>query len=216
MAQDSPDPASDTRTTQDPGHPDASGGADAKAEHDRSERDPGSPYVAPGRDAEGDPQPAVPHEGLLGRIATAAIAGQSVVLAVVAVAGFVVSAGEAFTSEADTTFLALRLNPAHSTLLLLTALLGAAALARRSTLRAFALLQTVVYLALFGLGAAAAASTPTRTPLDLNAADHALHALLGLLGFVVVYISSARIVEPPPGPLPYPEITHDGADTDRS
>ena len=32
-----------------------------------------------------------------------------------------------------------------------------------------------------------------------------LHAVLALLGFVVLMISSARIIEPPPGPLPYPD-----------
>ena len=215
MSQTPSDSGSETRATQDPGHPDSSGGADAAAEHDRSERGSGSPYVAPGRDEQGEPQPAVPHEGLLGRIATAVIAGQSVVLAVVAIAGYVVSAGESFTSQADTTFLALRLNPAHSTLLLITALLGAAALARRRTLRAYTILQTVVYLLVFVFGTAFSASTPSRTPLDLNPPDHVLHALLALIGFIVLYIASARIVEPPPGPLPYPEVTHDGADTGR-
>ena len=32
-----------------------------------------------------------------------------------------------------------------------------------------------------------------------------LHAVLALLGFIVLMISSARIIEPPPGPLPYPD-----------
>ena len=185
-------------------HPDAGTAGD----HDGADRESGSPYVRPGRDEQGRPQPAVPHEGLLGRIAKSIVIGQSVVLLVVAVAGYVVGSDQGFTGRSQGTFLALRLNPAHSTLLLVTALLGlAAALTRRSLLRRFALAlaQVIVYLVVFGIGAAASLNTGDSTALDLNTPDLVLHGVLFLLGFVTVMISSARIIEPPPGPDPYPD-----------
>ena len=138
------------------------------------------------------------------------LAGQSVVLLVVAVAGYVVGSGDGFFGRTDATFLALRLNPAHSTILLITALLGFAALARRKTLRGFALGQGVVYLILFAVGTAASIGTSDPSPLDLNTPDNILHGVLFLLGFITMMISSARIVEPPPGPDPYPDYQEDG------
>ena len=196
----------DTRSARDPEHPDS---ADSAGHHDEQGRAPGGPYVPPGYDERGNPQPSVPHEGLLGRIGVAVIGGQSVVLLVVAVAGYVVSAGEPFTSQADTTFLALRLNPAHSTLLLVTALLGAASLVRRTSMRAWAGLQAVVYLLVFVLGSAFSANLPSATPLNVNTPDSVLHVVLALLGFIILMLSSARVIEPPPGPPPYPEVLSD-------
>ena len=72
----------------------------------------------PSRDEQGNPLPSVPHEGLLGRIGTAVIAGEAVVLAVVGIAGLVTSWGASFTEQVPNTVLALRLNPAHRVLLL--------------------------------------------------------------------------------------------------
>jgi hypothetical protein len=184
-----------------PDHPDAG----ERGHHDEAGRSSGSPYVQSGRDESGRPQPAVPHEGLLGRIATSVIAGQSVVLAVVAIAGYVVGSGQGFTGRSEATFLALRLNPAHSTILLVWAVLGVAALSRRKTLRAYTALQAVVFLILFAFGTAFSVATTDSTPLDLNTPDHVLHGVLFLLGFITMMISSARIVEPPPGPDPYPD-----------
>ena len=183
-------------------HPDAG----ARGDHDSAGRESGSPYVQPGRDEQGNPQPSVPHEGLLGRIAMSLVIGQSVVLLVVAVAGYVVGSDQGFTGRSEGTFLALRLNPAHSTLLLVTALLGlTAALTRRSLLRRFAIAQVIVYLLVFGIGAAASLNTGDPTALNLNTPDLVLHGVLFLLGFVTMMISSARIIEPPPGPDPYPD-----------
>ncbi|NMO94051.1 DUF4383 domain-containing protein [Actinomycetospora sp. TBRC 11914] len=188
-----------------PTHPDAG----SRSHHDEAGRPSGSPYVQSGRDEAGRPQPAVPHEGLLGRIASAVIAGQSVVLAVVAVAGYVVGSGQGFTGRSDATFLALRLNPAHSTILLVWAVLGVVALSRRKFLRAYTAIQAVGFLLLFAFGTAFSVATTDSTPLDLNTPDHVLHGVLFLLGFITMMISSARIVEPPPGPDPYPDAVED-------
>lgn len=173
-------------------------------QHDQVGRGSG-PYAPGGRDEQGNPVPSVPHEGLLGRIATSLVAGEAVVLAAVGVAGVVSSWGAGVTAQVPETVLALRLNPAHSVLLLVTAVLAAVSLTSRSRLRWFAGLQAVVYLLLFAFGAAYSLNTGSATFLDLNTPDIVLHAVLALLGFVVLMISSARIVEPPPGPLPYPD-----------
>lgn len=186
-------------------HPDTG----ERAQHDEAGRTGGAPYVPSGRDEAGRPQPAVPHEGLLGRIATSLVAGQSVVLIVVAVAGYVVGSGEGFAGRSEATFLALRLNPAHSTILLVWAVLGIAALARRKTLRAYAALQAAIFLILFAFGTAYSVATGDSTVLDLNTPDNILHGVLFLLGFIIMMISSARIVEPPPGPDPYPDAKED-------
>jgi hypothetical protein len=198
------DPGAGSARSGEESHPDAG----ARGQHDQEDRG-GGPYVQAGRDEQGRPQPAVPHEGMLGRIATAVIAGQSVVLIVVAVAGYVVGSGDGFFGRSEATFLALRLNPAHSTILLITAVLGLASLARRKTLRAYAVAQATVYLILFAVGVAAAMGTSDPSPLDLNTPDHILHGVLFLLGFITMMISSARIVEPPPGPDPYPDYEED-------
>ena len=186
------------------GHPDAG----ERGQHDEAGRAAG-PYVPAGRDEQGRPQPSVPHEGLLGRIASSVLAGQSVVLLVVAIAGYVVGSDQGFFGRSEGTFLALRLNPAHSTLLLITAVLGIAALWRRKSLRGYALAQGVVYLILFAVGTAASVGTSDPSPLDLNTPDHVLHGVLFILGFITMMISSARIVEPPPGPDPYPDARED-------
>lgn len=191
-----------------PTHPDE---AASRENHDQQGVGSG-PYVPPGRDPSGNPQPSVPHEGLLGRIAVGLTAGLSVVLLAVGVAGLVVSSGADFFGQPDTTVLALRLNPAHSVLLLITAVAGLASLVRRSTLRAFAGAIAGVYLLVFVFGTAYAVNTGTATFLDLNTPDHVLHALVAALGFVILMISSARIIEPPPGPPPYPEALPDRDD----
>ncbi|MFC5141075.1 DUF4383 domain-containing protein [Actinomycetospora rhizophila] len=188
-----------------PPNPDRHGTA---AQHDREGRGSG-PYSPPGRDDQGNPIPSVPHEGLLGRIATAIVAGEAVVLAVVGVAGLVMTWGAAFTEQTEDTFLALRLNPAHSVLLLVTAVLAAISLRKRTWLRFFAGGQAIVYLLLFVFGAAYSLNTGTATFLALNTPDHVLHGVLAILGFITVMIASARIVEPPPGSLPYPGVLPD-------
>ncbi|MDD7942233.1 DUF4383 domain-containing protein [Actinomycetospora lutea] len=185
-----------------PPHPDTTG---APGQHDQHGRGAG-PYAPPSRDEQGNPLPSVPHEGLLGRIATAIVAGEAVVLAIVGVAGLVMTWGAAFTEQTQDTFLALRLNPAHSVLLLVTAVLAAVSLRRRTWLRFFAGGQAVVYVLLFVFGAAYSLNTGTATVLALNTPDLVLHGVLAILGFITVMISSARIVEPPPGSLPYPGL----------
>lgn len=176
---------------------------DTPSQHDGQGSGSG-PYAPPGRDDQGNPIPSVPHEGLLGRIGSSIIAGEAVVLAVVGVAGLVVSWGASFTEQTQDTFLALRLNPLHSVLLLVTAVLGAVSLRKRTWLRLFAGGQAIVYLLLFVFGAAFSLNTGNATFLALNTPDLVLHGVLALLGFSVVMISSARIIEPPPGSLPYP------------
>lgn len=183
-----------------PPNPDETG---TPSHHDRAGRGSG-PYAPPGRDERGEPVPSVPHEGLLGRIGTAIVAGEVLVLAAVGIAGLVTSWGAGFTEQVPDTVLALRLNPAHSVLLLVTAVLGALCLTSRTRMRFFAGGQAVVYLLLFVFGAAFAVNTGNATFLALNTPDHVLHGVLAVLGFVVVMIASARIIEPPPGPLPYP------------
>jgi hypothetical protein len=185
-----------------PPNPDETG---TPQQHDRSGRGSG-PYSPPGRDDQGNPIPSVPHEGLLGRIATAVVAGEAVVLLVVGVAGLVMTWGASFTEQTADSFLALRLNPAHSVLLLVTAALAALSLRRRTWLRIFAGAQAIVYLLLFVFGAAFSVNTGDATFLALNTPDHVLHAVLALLGFITVMIASARIIEPPPGSLPYPGV----------
>ncbi|GAA4924187.1 uncharacterized protein DUF4383 [Actinomycetospora succinea] len=192
-----------TQPTNRHGEPPNPDTTDTPRQHDQEGRAPG-PYAPAGRDEQGDPVPSVPHEGLLGRIGTALVGGEAVVLAVVGVAGLVTSWGAGFTEQVPDTVLALRLNPAHSVLLLVTALLGALSLTSRTRLRFFAGGQAVVYLLLFVFGTAYAVNTGTATFLALNTPDHVLHGVLAVLGFVVVMITSARIVEPPPGSLPYP------------
>ena len=176
---------------------------DTPEQHDEEGRQAG-PYAPPGRDDQGNPIPSVPHEGLLGRIGMSVLAGEAVVLAVVGVAGLVMTWGAGFTEHTQDTFLALRLNPAHSVLLLVTAVLAALSLRKRTWLRAFAGAQAIVYVLLFVFGTTFSASTTNTTPFALNTPDHVLHGVLAVLGFIVVMISSARIIEPPPGSLPYP------------
>lgn len=173
------------------------------AQHDQQGRGSG-PYAPPGRDDQGNPVPSVPHEGLLGRIGASIVAGEVVVLAVVGIAGLVTTWGAGFTEQVPDTFLALRLNPLLSVLLLLTAVIGAVCLRKRTSLRFFAGGQAVVYLLLFVFGAAYSMNTNNATFLDLNTPDLVLFGVLAILGFIVMMISSARIVEPPPGSLPYP------------
>jgi hypothetical protein len=185
-----------------PPNPDTEGTA---GQHDQQGRGSG-PYAPPSRDDQGNPQPSVPHEGLLGRIASAIVAGEAVVLGVVGVAGLVTTLGAGFTEQTQDTFLALRLNPAHSVVLLVTAVLAALSLTSRTRLRLVAGLQAAVYLIAFAVGAAGSMNTGSSTFLALNTPDHILHAVLALLGFIVLLISSARIVEPPPGSLPYPGV----------
>jgi hypothetical protein len=193
--------ADTANTHRDPPHPDESG---KRANHDQTGRGSG-PYAPAGRDDQGNPVPSVPHEGLLGRIATSLVAGEAVVLAAVGVAGLVTSWGSGFTAQVPDTVLALRLNPANSVLLLVTAVLAAASLKSRSLLRRFAGLQAAAYLLLFVFGAAYSVNTGNATFLDLNTPDLVLYGVLAVLGFIVLMVSSARIVEPPPGPLPYPD-----------
>jgi Domain of unknown function (DUF4383) len=188
-----------------PPNPDETG---TPQQHDEQGRGSG-PYAPPSRDDQGNPLPSVPHEGLLGRIGTAVIAGEAVVLAVVGVAGLVMSWGAGFTEQVPDTFLALRLNPAHSVLLLVTAVLAAVSLRKRTWLRIFAAAQAAVYLLLFVFGAAYSMNTGNATFLDLNTPDVVLYVVLALLGFIVLMISSARLVEPPPGSLPYPGVLPD-------
>lgn len=176
---------------------------DTPGQHDQQGRAAG-PYAPPGRDEQGNPVPSVPHEGLLGRIGVAVVLGQAVVLAAVGVAGLVSSWGAGLAEQVPDTVLALRLNPLHSILLLVTAVAGALCTVRRTALRRFAGVQAIVYILLFVFGSAYSVSTGNATPLALNTPDHVLHGVLAILGFCVLMISSARIVEPPPGSLPYP------------
>ena len=189
-----------------PAHPDE---VDSGGGHDDTERSSGAPYVPPGRDSAGNPRPSVPHEGLLGRIGVAVIGGQSVVLLAVAVAGFVVSRHDGFLDQPDNSVLALRLNGAHSTLLLVTALAGFAVLRWRYALRRYAAIQAIVYFLVFAFGAAYSANSASATFLDINTPDSVLHGVVAVIGFVTLMITAARVVEPPPGSLPYPEVTHD-------
>jgi hypothetical protein len=191
-----------TNRHAEPPNPDSAG---TPRQHDRQGRGAG-PYTPPGRDDQGNPLPSVPHEGLLGRIGAAVVAGEAVVLAAVGIAGLVTSRGAGFTEQVHDSVLGLRLNPAHSVLLLVTAVVGAICLRKRTWLRFFAGGQAVVYLLVFVFGSAFSVNTPNATFLALNTPDHVLHAVLAVLGFIVLMVSSARIVEPPPGSLPYPGV----------
>lgn len=170
------------------------------AEHDEHGRAARAPYVPAGRDGSGNPSPPVPHEGFLGRFATALLLGQSVVLAVVAVWALaaIVSTG----GPADV--LGLDVSVPHAVLLAATAVLGAGACVARRWGRRWAVSQSVVYLLLYLIGMTVGANQPQPGWLALDAQDHFLHLALAMLGFVTAMLLSARIVEPPPGSPPYP------------
>jgi hypothetical protein len=183
---------------------DATGTAD---QHDETGRAGGAPYVPAGRDQAGRPQPAVPHEGLVGRLATSLLLGQSVVLAVVVIWAVVILAG----SGAPAAVLGLQLGVAEVVLLAVTAVLGAASCLGRRWSRRWAATQFGLYLLVFLVGLTLGGTFP-----ELNTADHALHAVLALLGFVALMLLSARIVEPPPGADPYPNNRTDAPDAESS
>ncbi|MEJ2870968.1 DUF4383 domain-containing protein [Actinomycetospora sp. OC33-EN08] len=168
--------------------------------HDRAGRSATGPYVPSGRDEQGNPIPSVPHEGFLGRIATSLLLGQSVVLAVIVVWAVVVLA----TSGSPATVLNLLITPAHAVLLAATAVLGTAAAVKRRWSRRWTVTQVVLYLVIYLMGLTAGGNVPQPGWLQLNGPDHFLHIALALLGFVMMMLFSARIVEPPPGPEPYP------------
>lgn len=162
------------------------------AGHDEAGRVQKAPYVPSGRDERGRPVPPVPHEGFLGRLGTALLLGQSVVLAVVAVWTFVASTVS--PSAGPVEVLGLRMTVAHGILLAVTAALATAACATRRWARRWSVTQFVVYLVVFFAGMTVSAEPVPG--LELNGPDHALHAALALLGFVTAMLLSARIVEP--------------------
>ncbi len=171
--------------------------------HDESGQGSG-PYVEAGRDEQGNPVPSVPHEGVLGRIATSVLIGQSVVLAVLAVWAFVANA----VSGSPAQVLNLTIGPTHATLLAATAVLGAASTVTRRWVRRWCVLQVLAYLVIYLIGL----TSPGW--LTLGTADHFLHLALALLGFVMMMLFSARIVEPPPGSEPYPNNRTDDPDAE--
>jgi hypothetical protein len=177
--------------------------------HDESARGSG-PYVQPGRDEQGNPVPSVPHEGVLGRIATSLLVGQSVVLAVLAVWGFVALA----TSGSPAQVLNLTVSPAHAVVLAATAVLGAASTVARRWVRRWCVFQVLAYLVLYLVGLTAGGTPAQPGWLGLNTPDHFLHLALALLGFVMMMLFSARIVEPPPGSEPYPNNRTDDPDAE--
>ena len=196
----SPGPARERGTPAE--YADATGTAD---QHDETGRTGGAPYVPAGRDQAGRPQPAVPHEGLVGRLATSLLIGQSVVLAVVVIWAVIGMAGSGAPAEV----LGLRLGLAETVLLAVTAVLGAASCVGRRWSRRWAVTQFGVYLLVFLLGLTLTGAFP-----ELNAPDHALHAALAILGFATLMLLSARIVEPPPGADPYPNNRTDDPDAE--
>lgn len=155
-----------------------------------------------GRDAVAggaSPGEAVPYQKRLALAGRYLLGVQSVVLAGVGVAGVVVSASYGLWATAPTFVLGLRMNLAHSALLLITAVAaGASLLGSRQVLRGYTLLQTVVYLLVFVFGLAFSVGPRQSTGLDLNALDDGLHALLALIGFVVFYVLIANILETDP------------------
>jgi hypothetical protein len=172
--------------------------------HDESAKGSG-PYVQPGRDEQGNPVPSVPHEGVLGRVATSILLGQSVVLAVLAVWAFVANA----VSGSPAQVLNLTIGPTHAALLAATAVLGAASTVTRRWVRRWCVFQVLAFLVLYLVGLTAGSDW-----MDLNTPDHFLHLALALLGFVMMMLFSARIVEPPPGPEPYPNNRTDDPDAE--
>lgn len=170
--------------------------------HDASGRVSGTPYVPAGRDDTGHPSPPVPHEGFLGRLATALLLGQSGVLAVVAVWAFVATATSSTGGPADV--LALLISLPHAAVLAVTAVLGAAACLARRWGRRWTVTQFVVYLVVFFAGMTVGANQPQPAWLALDAQDHFLHLTLALLGFVTAMLFSARLVEPPADPPAHP------------
>ncbi|WP_018333355.1 DUF4383 domain-containing protein [Actinomycetospora chiangmaiensis] len=178
--------------------------------HDAAGRSSSGPYVPSGYDEQGNPKPSVPHEGFLGRIATSLLAGQSVLLAVLAVWGFVADA----TSGSPAHVLNLLITPAHAVLLAVTAVLGAVATVARRWSRRWCVLQFAAYLVIYLMGLTAGANVAQPGWLQLNGPDHFLHIALALLGFVMMMLFSARIVEPPPGSEPYPNGRTDDPDAE--
>jgi hypothetical protein len=177
--------------------------ADDAGGHEETSRSNGTPYTQSGRDERGEPQPGVPHEGALTKIGRSIVIGQSVVLLIVAITGIVL-----VTTRDDpgrTTVLGLGMSIGHAVLLIATAVIGLAACRKKRTLRFYAVGQALVYLLVFFVGTSLSTGIPDRTGMDLNTQDHILHGVLAVLGFIVMMVTSARIVEPPPGPVPYPQ-----------
>ncbi|MCD2186957.1 DUF4383 domain-containing protein [Actinomycetospora soli] len=178
--------------------------------HDEAGRSSSGPYVPSGRDEQGHPVPSVPHEGFLGRLATSLLLGQSVVLAVLAVWAFVAMG----VSGAPARVLNLTVSPAHGVVLAATAVLGAASTVTRRWVRRWCVLQVLGYLVLYLVGLTAGGGPEQPGWIALNTPDHFLHLALALLGFVMMMLFSARIVEPPPGSEPYPNNRTDDPDAE--
>ena len=141
----------------------------------------------------------VPYQRPLARAARMVLAVQAAALGVVGVAGLVVSRGTGFLAEPADDMLGLRLNLAHSALLLLTGIVGGQVLfGSPAALRRFAAVQAIVYALLFAFGTAFSVARVGSTVLDLNVGDHVLHLVLALVGFSSVYVFAAHILEPSP------------------
>ena len=159
----------------------------------------------------------MPHEGLLGRIATAIVAGEAVVLAAVGVAGARLELGRGLhrpgaghRARPAAQPRPQRPAPGHRRAR------GGVSLTPAAGCGSSPACQAVVYLLLFAFGAAFSLNTGNATFLDLNTPDLVLHGVLALLGFIVLMISSARIIEPPPGPLPYPDAVPSAQENSRT
>jgi uncharacterized protein DUF4383 len=177
--------------------------ADDAEGHEQTSRSNGTPYTQAGRDERGEPQPGVPHEGALVTIGRSVVIGQSVVLLAVAITGIVLIATR--DSPGRTTVLGLGMSLGHAALLIVTAVVALAACWKKRSLRFYAVGQALLYLLVFFVGTSLSTGVPDRTGLDLNTQDHILHGALAVIGFIVMMVVSARVVEPPPGPVPYPQ-----------
>lgn len=125
------------------------------------------------------------------------------ILLVAAMWAFV--AGATLAASAPVSVLGFWVNGAHACVLAVTAVLGSMACWRRRWLRRWSVAQSVGFFIAFAFRSALTVNTPDRYGFGLNAPDHALHATVAVLGFVVAMPASARLVEPPPGPLAYPD-----------
>lgn len=155
---------------------------------------------APGGDG---PRSAQEKQPQLSRTVRTILLVEAGLLVALGVAGVVVSGSAGLTAQPETHVLWFRMNLGHSLLLLVTGAAIFAVCRWHRALKRFAWVQTAVYLGLFVFGTAFSAGQPSATALDLNTADHILHAALGIFGVVAVMSLNAHWLDPQLDPPAY-------------
>lgn len=132
----------------------------------------------------------------LARVSAWIVAVEAVLLVALGVAGLSSTAWAGLTAQPASQVVGFRMNLVHGLLLLGTGLLGFAALRHAVWLRRFTAAQTVWYMLLFVFGMALSVNRPSATMWNLNMADHILHAVLFIIGLVLVLLLYAGSIDP--------------------